>query len=144
MKRSLSRGAERSVLLIDDDADLLRLYSLILEKHEYRVHTAYDGSSGLALACRLCPDLILLDLDMPPPDGWEVIRRLRAEPALAAVPVAAFTAHLLGPKRQQALWRAGFDHYLPKQQGAAALVAAVRRIISRPPTQSVDDAPQGD
>ena len=75
------------VLLIEDDEQFLDMYRLRLERDGYRVHTASDGERGLAIATELNPDIIFLDIRLPKIDGFEVLRRLREDPATATVPV---------------------------------------------------------
>jgi CheY-like chemotaxis protein/phosphoribosyl 1,2-cyclic phosphodiesterase len=81
-----------SVLVIDDDEDLLILVRKALTKAGHRVLEASNGHDGLALALSERPDLLLLDLKMPPPDGFEVLRRLRAREETRALPVIVLTA----------------------------------------------------
>jgi len=80
-------------LIIDDDRDLLRLIQRTLEfTAGWEVHTAPSGASGLELARRLGPNVILVDVMMPEIDGYEVCRRLKADPATAGVPIVLLTA----------------------------------------------------
>lgn len=76
-----------NVLLIEDDEQFLDMYRLRLERDGYRVHTASDGERGLAIAREVNPDIIFLDIRLPKIDGFEVLRRLREDPATATVPV---------------------------------------------------------
>jgi pilus assembly protein CpaE len=71
------------ILLVDDDLDTLRLVGLMLERQGYEVCTAKDGTQGLSMATSEIPDLVLLDVMMPDIDGYEVARRLRADPLTA-------------------------------------------------------------
>jgi DNA-binding response OmpR family regulator len=79
----MSRG---TVLVIDDERDLVNLVRYNLESEGYEVLGALDGESGLNIALTRAPDLILLDRMMPGPDGVEVCRRLRREERTAHVP----------------------------------------------------------
>ena len=80
-------------LIIDDDRDLLKLIQRTLEfTAGWEVHTAPSGASGLELARRLGLNVILVDVMMPEIDGYEVCRRLKAEPATAGVPIVLLTA----------------------------------------------------
>src|SRR4029077_11807965 len=81
-----------TVLVIDDERDLVNLVRYNLECEGYEVLGALDGESGLNLAFTRSPDLILLDRMMPGPDGVEVCRRLRGEGRTAHVPVIMLTA----------------------------------------------------
>src|SRR3972149_4001324 len=84
------------VLLIDDDADLRKLIKLTLEfTAGWEVATAGDGAAGLEEARRQKPDVIVLDVMMPVMDGYEVCRRLKQDPALAAIPVVLLVCRRL-------------------------------------------------
>jgi DNA-binding response OmpR family regulator len=76
-----------SVLVIEDDADIRNLLVTRLARLDYRVSAVPTGEAGLEAARADPPDLVLLDLLLPGIDGWEVARRLRAEPCTARVPV---------------------------------------------------------
>jgi len=80
-------GGPRPVLVIDDDPATLELITRFLEREGFAVRTAPDGEAGLRLATQVHPSVILLDVLMPHLDGWGVLSRLKADPALAAIPV---------------------------------------------------------
>ena len=82
----------RTVLVADDDEDILQLVSFRLERAGYTVVTAADGQQALAAARQHQPDLAVLDVMMPGLNGYEVTRQLRADPATAAIPVILLTA----------------------------------------------------
>ncbi|HJV28633.1 MAG TPA: response regulator [Aromatoleum sp.] len=101
------------VLLIEDNPANLELATYLLETGGYEVITAQDGEEGLALLKQQKPDIVVTDLQMPVVDGYEVLRRLRQDPALDAMPVVAVTAFSMSGDRVKVL-RAGFDGYLSK------------------------------
>lgn len=80
-----------SVLVIDDDPDIVRVLTSALEDEGYRVLSSI-GDAAIEMARALHPDLVLLDLRMPGMDGAEVSRRLRADPATAAIPIIVVSA----------------------------------------------------
>ncbi|WP_411870577.1 response regulator [Vulcanococcus limneticus] len=80
-----------TVLAIDDDADARELIRRFLVREGFQVELAGDGAEGLALARRLRPDLITLDVMMPGMDGWAVLASLKADPELALIPVVMMT-----------------------------------------------------
>ncbi|MDC8784124.1 response regulator [Roseateles koreensis] len=82
-----------TVLVVDDTPENLLLYSHILKK-TYQVKVAPHGEKALAIVQATLPDLILLDVLMPGMDGYEVYRRLKADPRTAAVPVIFLTARV--------------------------------------------------
>ena len=84
--------SESTVLVIDDEKDLLELVRYNLEKEHLSVIVASDGKSGLEIAQKHKPDLILLDLMMPGMNGLEVCQRLRADGRTSRIPVIMLTA----------------------------------------------------
>lgn len=80
------------VLVIDDEKLIVKTTCILLRHFGYETLEAYGGESGLAKAKEGMPTLILLDLVMPGMDGWEVLRMLKADPALKDIPVIIFTA----------------------------------------------------
>ncbi len=84
-------GAGDTVLVVDDDETVRELMRHFLERESYEVVTARDGEEGLRLAREVRPAVITLDVLMPGLDGWEVLRRLKSDPELAAIPVVMVT-----------------------------------------------------
>ncbi|HEY7064424.1 MAG TPA: response regulator [Chloroflexota bacterium] len=117
-----------TVLLVEDDPDLLRFAEVTLRLGGYRAVTATDGATGVALARKARPRLVLLDLRLPQMDGWQVLETLRAEPATAALPVLVLTASA-GPQDKDRALAAGVSDYLVKPVSADALLAAVERAL---------------
>ena len=91
-RRSGTRPRPPVALLVDDAVDSRDMYGEILRFGGYRVLEAVDGAEGLAVALGQRPDVIVMDLCMPRMDGWEAIRRLRADPRTCSIPVVALTA----------------------------------------------------
>jgi CheY-like chemotaxis protein len=103
------------ILLIEDNDVNQDLICRYLELFEYEIVVAGDGQVGLATARRDASkiDVILMDMDLPVMDGWEVARRLKADGATRALPVIALTAHAMKGDREKAL-AAGCDDYVTK------------------------------
>ena len=101
------------ILVIEDNEDNLALIRLLLERAKYEVFVAMDGSTGLELAKREQPDIILLDLAMPEMDGWEVAREIKANIITKSIPIIAVTAHALPRDRDRAI-AAGCDAFIIK------------------------------
>ncbi len=120
---------DKSLILIVDDSMVGRqaLESLLVNQG-YDLAFAADGFEALAQATDLMPDLILLDVMMPQMDGYEVCRRLRADPNLAEVPVLLVTALDDKDSRLQGI-EAGADDFIPKPFDRAELRARVKTII---------------
>jgi two-component system, OmpR family, phosphate regulon response regulator PhoB len=122
-----------TILIVDDEPAILDLVRFTLEDAEVRVVEASDGVEALALARRLRPDLILLDVHMPRLDGLEACRQIRRDPALAGTPVVMLTA--AGQDADRARGReAGADEYLTKPFSPLALLALVEALV--PETRS--------
>lgn len=81
-----------SILVVDDDPEIVTLLSTRLSRRGYKVSTAGDGASAIELARRELPDLILLDVMMPGKSGWEVARALKQDPTTANVKIMMVTA----------------------------------------------------
>src|SRR5947207_10179723 len=82
----------QTILIIDDEPELIKLLDYNLTKAGYLALSAKDGASGLEAARKHVPALVILDVMMPGLDGWEVCKKLRAEPSTAALPLLMLTA----------------------------------------------------
>ncbi len=119
----------KTVLIIEDEAELRDFASRVLELEGYRVLQAEDGDEGLRLAReerRIA--LVLLDLKLPGTDGWAVLKQLKKEPELSSIPVIVFTASVAEPQRERALTMGAAD-YLVKPLSAASLKKVITRIL---------------
>jgi two-component system, cell cycle response regulator DivK len=123
--------AQQTVLLVEDNDDNLRIYSTILSYAGYRVIEAVDGEAGLEYARTHHPDLILMDVSLPKMDGFEVTRRLKADPDTSGIPIVALTAHALAADRDKAM-EAGCDGYIPKPAEPRVVLAEVRQRLTKP------------
>ncbi|MFN8399444.1 MAG: response regulator [Anaerolineales bacterium] len=121
--------AER-ILIVDDDADTLRLVGLMLQRQGYQIIAASNGSQGLTKAFEERPDLILLDVMMPDMDGYEVTRRLRKNPATASIPILMFTAKTQLDDKV-AGFEVGADDYLTKPTHPTELQSHVKALLAR-------------
>ncbi len=118
------------ILICDDEEALRALVRAALGSGGYSFAEAEDGDRALELARRLRPDLILLDVMMPGRSGLEVLAELRADPALAAIPVIVVTARAQTSDRE-AVAQSHAVRYLPKPFRIAELVAAVEEFLPR-------------
>lgn len=128
------------ILVVDDDLDTLKLVGTTLERQGFVIVAAKDGQEALEKVAQHHPDLILLDVMMPKMDGYEVTRRLRAEPQTAGIPIILFTAKAQVDDKVAGL-EAGADDYLTKPTHPAELVARVRNILKRPVTSMLPPLP---
>ena len=118
------------ILVADDDKDIARFVELNLTLEGFDVELVHDGAEALRRATENPPDLIVLDVMMPVIDGVEVVRRLRAQAATAAVPVVMLTAKSLSADKVVGL-TAGADDYIVKPFDTLELVARVRTTLRR-------------
>lgn len=115
------------ILLVDDEANIIQLASLYLEKEGFRIISAADGQTALELAKTEDPTLIVLDLMLPKVDGWEVCKRLRTE---SDVPIVMLTARDDDIDKIVGL-ELGADDYMTKPFNPRELVARVKAILRR-------------
>jgi CheY-like chemotaxis protein len=131
------------ILVIEDNLANLDLMIYLLEAFGYSTVAARDGDSGLDAMRGETPDLVICDIQLPATDGYEVARRIKAEPALRQVPIVAVTAFAMVGDREKAL-AAGFDGYIPKPIFPESFVSQVEAFL-RPEQRAVgmdrDDAP---
>jgi two-component system, cell cycle response regulator DivK len=118
------------ILLVEDNEMNRDMLSRRLAKRGFDIVVAVDGTSGAALAASECPDLILMDLSLPDVDGCEVTRRIRANPATAAIPVIALTAHVMETDRLRVI-EAGCQDYDTKPVDLARLLAKIDALLFR-------------
>ena len=124
--------ATRKILVIDDDADLVRALRVRLRAHNYEISTAGDGYSAIAAAQKDHPDLILLDLGLPAGDGFVVLERLQKSDVLSSVPVIVLSARDPQDNEARAL-RAGAAAFFQKPADNEELMNVIR--VSMPPDQ---------
>jgi two-component system, cell cycle response regulator DivK len=91
------------ILLVEDNEMNRDMLTRRLSRRGYDVAVALDGREAVALAASLQPAVILMDMSLPVMDGWEATRHIKADPATAAIPVIALTAHALPAERDRAL-----------------------------------------
>lgn len=119
------------ILIVEDDRDIALSLRLKLERDGgYRVDTVVDGAEGLRAAVDSPPDLVLLDVNLPGMDGFEICRRLRKDPATAAIPIIMLTARI-GEADRVAGLDFGADDYITKPFSPKEALARVRALLRR-------------
>jgi two-component system cell cycle response regulator DivK len=101
------------ILIVEDNDRNLELVRDLLQVSGYRTLEAIDARSGVAMAVEHHPDLVLMDVQLPDEDGISAMRRIRAHPGLASVPIVALTAFAMRDDRERMV-AAGFDGYITK------------------------------
>ncbi len=124
---------EKNILCIEDNPDNMMLVRRVLQARGYTVLEARNGVEGLSIAESQDVDLILLDINLPDIDGYEVARRLRGSPkyTLAYIPIIAITANALRGDAEKAL-EAGCDVYMSKPINIRELWARVEAYVASP------------
>ena len=123
-------GANRLVLIIEDNEKNLKLARDLLQYHGFRTIEAADAESGLRKASESIPDIILMDIELHGMDGVTALEKLREDPATAAIPVVAVTASVM-PVDRERFARAGFAGVIVKPIDVRAFPSQVRAYIER-------------
>jgi PAS domain S-box-containing protein len=123
-------GAALSLVLVDDNIDAVTMLAALLAAAGHKVESFSDPRSALAAAPAAAPDAFILDIGMPGMDGYELARRLRAQPACRDALYVALTGYGQDGDREQTR-QAGFDHHFVKPVDAGQLLAALRQRMPR-------------
>jgi two-component system, cell cycle response regulator DivK len=118
----------KRVLVVEDQEDNRQILRDLLASADIDMIEACDGPAGLAAAASERPDLILMDIQLPGLDGYEVTRRIKADPALRAIPVIAVTSYALSGDEDKAR-AAGCDAYVTKPYSPRQLLAKIREFL---------------
>ncbi len=135
-------ATKSTIMVVDDDLDLITLLRLMLEQKGFNVMCAYDGLQVFAGLEKQMPNLILLDIMMPEIDGLEVLRRLKAAPETSSIPIILLTA-LDGDEDILTGYKMGADHYITKPFKRTHLVAVIDHLLSEGRRHSVECLYQG-
>jgi len=119
---------KKKILAVDDEPNILMSIEFILEMEGYEVHTARDGEEALETAERVKPDLILLDINMPRRDGYELCRILREREDMAGMKVIMLTAKGQTLEKKKGL-EVGADEYVTKPFSAEDLLEKIRAML---------------
>jgi CheY-like chemotaxis protein len=121
-----------TILLVDDYRDALDVWEIYLSAFGYTVLTAASGPDALALVADAHPSLVVTDLELPGMSGFEIARRLRANPATEGIPLIAATgySHMADSQRAR---ESGFDRVIVKPCAPDALLAEIRRLLKESP-----------
>jgi two-component system cell cycle response regulator DivK len=113
---------------MEDQEDNRQIIRDMLSATDYEITEAENGEEALAAVAKQRPDLILMDIQMPVLDGYEATRRIKADPALRAIPIIAITSYALSGDEQKAR-EAGCDDYVPKPYSPRQLLAKIRQYL---------------
>jgi DNA-binding response OmpR family regulator len=132
--------AGETILVVDDEANIVELAALYLEQEGFRVLSAPDGASALEMIARQPPALLVLDLMLPEVDGWEVCRQVRSGRAAPDLPIIMLTARDDDVDKIVGL-ELGADDYVTKPFNPRELVARVKAILRRTRRAAQPQAP---
>ena len=121
----------KTILIADDEQNIIRLVQMNLERHGYKVVTAADGREALQQLAVMHPDLVVLDVMMPYVDGFEVLKRMKEDPLTNDIPVIMLTVKAQDADVFEAEAR-GADVYLTKPINPNELIAFVNRVLETP------------
>jgi DNA-binding response OmpR family regulator len=123
-------GSMLKILVIDDEANILRLLKDYLQQAGYQVLTASNAENGLHCLRRESPDLLVLDLGLPDRDGWDLTRLIRSDRQLSGMPIIMLTARIEEDDKVIGL-ELGADDYITKPFNPREVVARVRSVLRR-------------
>lgn len=123
---------DKRILLIEDNEQNRYLVTFLMQARGWEVVQAADGPAGLALAAETDPALILLDIQLPGMDGYEVARRLRANPKLAVVPLVAVTSYAM-PGDRERCQESGCNGYIEKPIDPETFAGQVEQFLEAQP-----------
>ncbi|MEJ6592093.1 MAG: response regulator, partial [SAR86 cluster bacterium] len=121
--------AVRTVMIVDDSVTVRKVTSRLMERHGWEVVTAKDGLDALRQLQDIYPDIVLLDIEMPRMDGFEVLRSVRRDERLAALPIIMITSRT-GEKHQQQAKALGVNGFLGKPFQEASLLSSIEEVLA--------------
>ena len=123
-------NAKKRVVLVEDNESTIDVVDMELKCLGYDVMIAKDGLDALKLISEAAPDLVIMDIQMPKLDGFEAVRRIRADPAIQNIPILAATARALKGDREKCL-AVGCDGYIAKPFTHGDLNSAINEVFKR-------------
>ena len=118
----------KKILLIEDNEQNRYLATFLLENRGYSVTPAVDGETGIEIADKIQPDLILLDIQLPAMHGYDVAHALRSNPSLANTPIVAVTSYAMPGDKEKTI-AAGCNGYIEKPINPETFVAEIERFF---------------
>ena len=126
------------VMVVDDSITMRKVTGRVLERHEYDVDTAKDGLDALEKLHERVPDLMLLDIEMPRMDGYELAIQMKADPRFRNVPIIMITSRT-GEKHRQRAFDLGVERYLGKPYQEAELLAQISEVLDQHAQEPVNE-----
>ena len=138
----MQSGIKKSILIVDDDKDILTFLSYNLHKEGYRIFTATDGEEAIAQVKKIQPSLILLDVMMPGMDGIEVCERIKSDPQNKNIFICFLTARSEDYSQIAGL-EAGGDDYVSKPIKPKVLVSRINALLRRKSNEEPKEVKNG-
>jgi CheY-like chemotaxis protein len=123
-------SARKRILMVDDDPQVLEVFSALLHEAGYEVESAENALAAIAAIVRSAPDLILADIRMPIVGGMDLARELKSHKDSRRIPLVAFTGYDRPGMREAAL-KAGYDDYLPKPTDPGPIPDQIEKLLRR-------------
>ena len=120
----------KRILVVEDQPDNRQIIRDMLAPTDYEITEAENGEQALAAVTKQRPDLILMGVQLPVMDGYEVARQIKANPALRSIPIIAVTSHALNGEERTAR-AAGCDDYVPEPYSPRHLLAKIQQYMSQ-------------
>jgi DNA-binding response OmpR family regulator len=127
--KQIRKRKTKTILIIEDEADIRNFIARVLELEGYTVLEVSDGTSGMEIIRGNEVSLVLLDLRLPGPDGWSILREIKRDPELSTIPVVVLTAIAESMQRKKTL-RMGATSYLIKPLSAHSLSRTVAMVLN--------------
>jgi len=118
----------KRILVVEDQEDNRQIVRDLLTANDYEMTEAENGEEALAAVAKDRPDLILIDIQLPVMDGYEVTRRIKADPSLSSIPIIAVTSYALSGDEEKAR-AAGCNDFVPKPYSPRQLLAKIREFL---------------
>ncbi len=137
MTDSHSRASKRTIMVVDDEQEMVKVVRGMLEENGFNVTCAYDGTQVFDFLKKQKPDLVILDVMMPQMDGLEVLTRLKGNPVTASIPVIFLTERaddddVIGG------YKLGADFYIPKPFTKGQLLGGINLVLGGDKDHSVE------
>jgi two-component system cell cycle response regulator DivK len=117
-----------TILIVEDNEKNMKLARDVLQSRGYVTLEAVTGEDGVRIAVEEKPDLVLMDIQLPGINGIEALRRVRADPECARIPIVAFTASVMSTDRSQ-ITEAGFDGFIGKPINLKEFLETVKQVL---------------
>jgi|SRR5688572_5610561 two-component system response regulator VicR len=127
----MEQKANKTILCIEDESEMIDLIRLILGRKGFDVKGATGGIEGIKMVRELKPDLVLLDLMMPDMDGWEVYQQMKADSTTRDIPVIVVTAKAQNIDKVLGLHIAKVDDYIAKPFSPQELLESVESVLNK-------------